>query len=51
MALPCPDSRNMKGIKVAVIGYKYLFFGCQLLEYVSRAVRPSVSYNNDATPE
>ena len=23
-----------------------LFFGCQLLEYVSRVVRPSVSYNS-----
>ena len=23
-----------------------IFFGCQLLGYVSRAVRPSVSYNN-----
>ena len=25
---------------------KPFFFGCQLLGYVSRAVRPSVSYNN-----
>ena len=26
--------------------HHHLFFGCQLLGYVSRAVRPSVSYNN-----
>ena len=37
---------NRDGHFLATLSALLFFFGCQLLGYVSRAVRPSVSYNN-----
>ena len=41
------SQRSIKGQQVKVENTDFVFFWCQLLGYVSRAVRPSVSYKHE----